>query len=124
MVLKKNEIPIYYDSMLSKLITYGKDRSEAITRMKRAIMDYTIVGVKTTLPFALFVMNHKHFVNGDFDTHFVKTHFTDPSVLDNSCKEEAKIAALFASYLQRKTTSLNNFETKTKNISNWKKNRS
>ena len=69
------EIPIYYDSMLSKLITYGKDREEAISRMKRAIQDYTIAGVKTTLPFALFVMDNEHFISGNFDTHFVKTHF-------------------------------------------------
>ena len=119
------EIPIFYDSMLSKLITYGKDREEAISRMKRAIMDYTIVGVKTTLPFALFVMDHPNFVDGDFDTHFVKTHFTDPTVLDKSCEEEAEIAVLLARHLQTqsKSTSLSSVGVQTENISNWKKNR-
>ncbi|MAR99128.1 MAG: acetyl-CoA carboxylase biotin carboxylase subunit [Flavobacteriales bacterium] len=117
------EIPIYYDSMLSKLITYGKDREEAISRMKRAIMDYTVAGVKTTLPFALFVMDHPNFVNGDFDTHFVKTHFTDPSVLDKSCEEEAEIAALLARHLQTKSPSLETVGAQTEKISNWKKHR-
>ena len=55
------EIPIFYDSMLSKLITYGKDREEAISRMRRAIRIIPLLGVKTTLPFALFVMDHPHF---------------------------------------------------------------
>ena len=117
------EIPIFYDSMLSKLITYGKDREEAISRMKRAIMDYTIVGVKTTLPFALFVMDHPNFVDGDFDTHFVKTHFTDTTVLDKSCEEEAEIAVLLARHLQTQSPSLNTVGVQTENISNWKKNR-
>ena len=117
------EIPIYYDSMLSKLITYGKDREEAISRMKRAIQDYTIAGVKTTLPFALFVMDNEHFISGNFDTHFVKTHFTDPTVLDNSNQEEAQIAALLAQYLHTENTSITSVEAQSENVSNWKKNR-
>ena len=76
------QIPIYYDSMLSKLITYGKNREEAISRMGRAINDYKIVGVNTTLPFALFVMKNKHFISGRFSRHFVKSHFTNPKVLE------------------------------------------
>jgi acetyl-CoA carboxylase, biotin carboxylase subunit len=117
------EIPIYYDSMLSKLITYGKDREEAISRMKRAIQDYTIAGVKTTLPFALFVMDNEHFISGNFDTHFVKTHFTDPTVMDNSNEEEAQIAALLAQYLYTENTSITSVEAQSENVSNWKKNR-
>jgi len=117
------EIPIYYDSMLSKLITYGKDRQEAISRMKRAIQDYVIAGVKTTLPFASFVMDNAHFVSGDFDTHFVKTHFTDPSVLDNSNEEEAHIAALLAKHLQTENSSLTSAEKRSESVSKWKKNR-
>ena len=55
------EIPIYYDPMIAKLITYGKDREEAIERMIRAIDDYKIVGIETTLPFCKFVMQHESF---------------------------------------------------------------
>ena len=92
------DIPIYYDSMISKLITYGKDREEAISKMIRAIRDYTIVGVKTTLPFADFVMQNKHFVSGDFDTHFIKKHFNVKD-LEESREDEAHIAALLSKHL-------------------------
>ena len=116
-------IPIYYDSMLSKLITYGKDREEAISRMKRAIQDYTIAGVKTTLPFALFVMNNEQFINGNFDTHFVKTHFSDSSVLDVSNEEEAEIAALLANHLHQEHSFSMASTSNTIRKSNWKENR-
>ena len=68
-------------------------------------------------------MDHPHFINGNFDTHFVKTHFTDPSVLDKSCEEEAEIAALLARHLQTQSSSLNTVGMQTDNISKWKKNR-
>lgn len=66
------EIPIYYDPLIAKLIVFGKDRKEAIERMIRAIDDYRITGVNTTLGFCRFVMGHEAFVSGKFDTHFVK----------------------------------------------------
>ncbi|MEX2590373.1 MAG: acetyl-CoA carboxylase biotin carboxylase subunit, partial [Chitinophagales bacterium] len=74
------DIPIYYDPMISKLVTYGKDREEAIQRMLRAIDDYKIVGVKNTLAFGTYVMQHPAFVSGDFSTNFVKEHF-DPKAM-------------------------------------------
>jgi acetyl-CoA carboxylase biotin carboxylase subunit len=89
------EIPIYYDPMIAKLITFGSDRTEAIERMKRAIEDYHITGVKTTLPFCHFVMRHPAFVSGKFDTHFVKKHYS-PEMLSGSDPEEEAIAALLA----------------------------
>ena len=69
------DIPIYYDPMISKLITYGSNRKEAIDRMIRAIDEYIIIGPQTTLPFCSFVMKHDAFVSGNFDTHFVKNYF-------------------------------------------------
>jgi acetyl-CoA carboxylase, biotin carboxylase subunit len=69
------DIPIYYDPMLSKLIVHGKDRSEAISKMLRAIDDYEIVGVETTLGFCSFVLKHQAFVSGKFDTGFIGKHF-------------------------------------------------
>ncbi|MCF6168755.1 acetyl-CoA carboxylase biotin carboxylase subunit [Lutibacter sp.] len=89
------DIPIYYDPMLSKLITYGKTREEAIQLMIEAIDNYKIEGVKTTLPFGKFVCNHEAFRSGKFDTHFVKNYFTD-QVLQISLNEEAQIAATMA----------------------------
>ncbi|GGH05231.1 acetyl-CoA carboxylase biotin carboxylase subunit [Mucilaginibacter phyllosphaerae] len=87
------EIPIYYDPMIAKLITYGKDRTEAIERMVRAIDEYTITGITTTLGFGRFVMGHEAFTSGNFDTHFVKKYFT-PQSLENGNDTEALIAAL------------------------------
>ena len=89
------EIPIYYDPMLSKLVTYGKDREEASQLMLEAINLYEVRGVATTLPFGKFVFNHEAFRSGDFDTHFVKNYYT-PKVLEEEVKEEAYLAALMA----------------------------
>ena len=86
-------IPIYYDPMLAKLITYGKDREEAIQLMIRAISEYKIKGISTTLPFGKFVCEHKAFSSGNFDTHFVKNYYT-PELLQQQYQEERKIAAI------------------------------
>ncbi|WP_044397345.1 acetyl-CoA carboxylase biotin carboxylase subunit [Lacinutrix sp. Hel_I_90] len=89
------DIPIYYDPMLSKLITYGKTRNEAIQLMLKAINDYKIEGVETTLPFGSFVFEHEAFRSGNFNTHFVKQYYS-PEALKEKQEEEAKIAALVA----------------------------
>ena len=89
------DIPIYYDPMLSKLITYGKTRNEAIQLMLKAINDYKIEGIKTTLPFGSFVFEHEAFRSGNFNTHFVKQYYS-PEALKGKQEEEAKIAALIA----------------------------
>ncbi|HRJ36510.1 MAG TPA: biotin carboxylase, partial [Flavobacteriales bacterium] len=90
------EIPIYYDPMISKLITYGKDRTEAIERMVRAISEYEISGVETTLKFCAFAIQHDAFVSGHFDTNFVKNYFV-PGSLHKEMTDEMEVAAIFAS---------------------------
>ncbi|MFD0933095.1 acetyl-CoA carboxylase biotin carboxylase subunit [Psychroflexus salinarum] len=89
------EIPIYYDPMLSKLVTYGANREAAIQLMLEAIKHYEVKGVATTLPFGKFVFNHEAFRSGNFDTHFVKKYYT-PEILEEEVKEEAYLAALMA----------------------------
>jgi len=89
------DIPIYYDPMLSKLITYGKTRDEAIQLMIKAIDNFIVEGVQTTLPFGKFVCEHEAFRSGNFDTHFVKDYYS-PEVLKANMEEEAKIAAILA----------------------------
>jgi acetyl/propionyl-CoA carboxylase alpha subunit len=116
------EIPIFYDSMLCKLITYGKDRQEAIDRMIRAINDFTITGVITTLPFGRYVMEHESFRSGNFDTHFVKNHFNSDA-LDLSNENEAQLAGFLAKYLVEKTTRSAISSADESHKSNWKKNR-
>jgi acetyl-CoA carboxylase biotin carboxylase subunit len=76
------EVSIYYDPMIAKLIAFGKNRDQAIQRMIRAINEYRIAGVKTTLPFCKFVMHHEAFVSGKFDTKFVETHFQPEKMYD------------------------------------------
>jgi len=89
------DIPIYYDPMLSKLITYGDTREEAIQLMIKAIANYQIEGIQTTLPFGAFVCEHDAFRSGNFDTHFVKKHYS-PEAIKAKKQEEAHIAALIA----------------------------
>lgn len=89
------DIPIYYDPMLAKLITYGQTREEAIQIMIKAIADYQVKGVETTLPFGKFVFEHEAFRSGDFDTHFVKKYYS-PEKLKDQTQKEAQIAALVA----------------------------
>ncbi len=89
------DIPIYYDPMLSKLITYGSTREEAIQLMIKAITEYKVEGVQTTLPFGKFVCEHEAFTSGNFDTHFVKKYYSAEKIQENSATE-AKIAAIVA----------------------------
>jgi len=70
-------IPPYYDSMVAKLITYGETREDAIRKMKRALDEFVIDGVKTTIPFHREIMDHEVFVNGDFNTNFLTEHPID-----------------------------------------------
>ncbi len=72
-------IPPYYDSMIAKLIVWGETREEAISRMKRALSEFMIAGVSTTIPFHLKLLNHKTFIAGDFDIKFLEEHdINDP----------------------------------------------
>ncbi|QCW98697.1 acetyl-CoA carboxylase biotin carboxylase subunit [Aggregatimonas sangjinii] len=91
-------IPIYYDPMIAKLITYGKTRDEAIQLMVKAIGDYHIEGVATTLPFGQFVCEHEAFRTGNFDTHFVKQYYS-PEALQKKYAEEKEIAAKVGLFL-------------------------
>jgi len=89
------DIPIYYDPMIAKLVTHGKNRTEAIQMMIDAIKLYKIKGVATTLPFGLFVMEHDAFVSGHFDTNFVPQHYTADAIKEKQ-KTNAEAAALVA----------------------------
>ncbi|MCO5273375.1 MAG: acetyl-CoA carboxylase biotin carboxylase subunit [Flavobacteriales bacterium] len=88
-------IPIHYDPMIAKLIVHGATREEAIARMERAIDDYAISGVETTLPFCRFVMGHPAFRSGKYDTLFVRDHFR-PELLEGTDHGEMAAAALVA----------------------------
>lgn len=115
------EIPVYYDPMISKLVVWGKDREEAIQRMSRAIHEYQITGIQSTLPFGQFVMNHEAFRSGQFDTHFVNKHFDSNKLIDEVA-DEIKIAAFFSNFLLSQKNQKNTNAKETNGISNWKRN--
>lgn len=119
------EIPIYYDPMIAKLITYGKDREEAIARMVRAIDEYQITGIQTTLGFGKFVMQHEAFKTGNFDTHFVAKYF-NADRLKTQDNEEALMAALMAVLFFKKQPAAaqgSGIVEKRADGGNWRRNR-
>ena len=99
------DIPIYYDPMLAKLITYGNTREEAIDVMLEAIENYHIEGVQTTLSFGKFACKNEAFRTGNYDTHFVEKYYAPESILKN-LEVDANIAALIAvkKYLEDQKT--------------------
>jgi acetyl-CoA carboxylase biotin carboxylase subunit len=86
------EITPYYDSMISKLVCDGETRAEAVMRMRRALEEYRIMGVKTNIPFHQHMMASHRFLSGQFDTKFVEDRFT----MDDRDAEHSKEAALLA----------------------------
>ena len=121
------DIPIYYDPMIAKLVAYGKDRTEAIERMLRAIDEYKITGVKNTLQFGAFVIQHPDFVSGKFDTHFVAKHFK-PEYLKKENEAEMEIAALLAAHVfenkgKAAPKAQNTIASESSTKSNWVRNR-
>lgn len=114
------EVSIFYDPMIAKLITYGKDRTEAIERMKRAIYEYEIHGVKTTLPFCDFVMNHKEFLDGTFTTKFVESHYSPDVLRQEIADDTAEVATIIAHEINGKTKPSHSSQTNTSNTSRWK----
>jgi len=119
------EISVYYDPMIAKLVAWGNSREEAIQRMNRAIGEYEITGIQTTLSFGKFVINHPVFKEGKYNTGFVESYFNATAVSGN--EEEAKIAALLMNHLfSDKKNSINNKLNTTEGAqrpSNWKRKR-
>ena len=118
------DIPIYYDPMIAKLITYSATRTQAIDRMIIAIEEYHITGVQTTLGFCKYVMQHPAFRSGDFDTHFVKNHFT-PENLSNFKPDEEMIATILSAmaFEKKQVNTTVQEKQETPQVSNWKRNR-
>lgn len=115
------EIPLYYDPMISKLICWGKTRDEAIARMKRALYEYKITGVKTSIRLLVRIMDTPDFKSGKYNTHFIEKNreflFTMPPI--NPRVEDVALMSVFFDYL----TKINTFQTQVKTRSgksNWR----
>ncbi len=106
-VVLYNEIPIYYDPMISKLVVWGSNRQEAIARTKRALEEYRISGVKTTIGFHRVVMDNEKFIAGDLSTRFLPEEYADNryTLLDDNLREKVAIVATLETFArERKIT--------------------
>lgn len=114
------EVSIYYDPMIAKLICYGATRDEAISRMQRAIDEYQITGIATTLSFGKFVMQHEAFQSGKFDTQFIDHYFTPNSLSPTVNTETEKVAIYIADLLfHQKSSSTKNISSPAEHKTNW-----
>ena len=113
------EITPYYDSLIGKLICWGETRAEAILRMRRALAEYRIVGVKTNIPFHQAMMSSHRFFAGSFDTTFVEERF---SMEDDVSPEQARVAAVIATLVahQRGQQATQVVRRNERDTSNWK----
>jgi acetyl-CoA carboxylase biotin carboxylase subunit len=91
-----DEVGVYYDPMMAKLIAWGGTRAEAIARLVRALREYEILGVRTNIPLCLFVLTHPLFVSGDISTHFINKYFSPGTLSANVPLEEGAAAAVCA----------------------------
>ena len=86
-------IPMYYDPLLSKVVVWAETRQEAISRMRRALQEYHVMGVNTTIPFHRFVVEDPGFVSGDFDTGFINREWSEKAHRREEMKSLAALAA-------------------------------
>jgi biotin carboxylase len=112
------DIPIQYDPMIAKLITFGKDREEAMLRMIRAIDDYTLTGIETTLPFGKFVMQHEAFITANFDTKFIEKYFS-PDLLEKASEGSSQVAAFASGQIFYQNENKQNHVQNAGEKSNW-----
>ncbi len=112
------EITPYYDSMISKLICYGETRAEAVLRMRRALEEYRIMGVKTNIPFHQHMMDSHRFLSGQFDTSFVENRFSMDDREARHSQEAALLAVLAAHEQSQRAAQL--VAPGERDTSNWK----
>ncbi len=117
-VFRGYEVTPYYDSMISKLICYGETRAEAILRMRRALAEYRVMGVKTNIPFHQHMMDSHRFLSGRFDTKFVEREF---SMSDREATDELEAAILATLVAHRQGQQASQIVSPgTRDASNWK----
>jgi len=117
-------IPIYYDPMIAKMVCFDETREKAIQKTIRAIDEYEITGLETTLGFCKFVMEHDAFRSGDFDTKFVEKYFTPEVLKPKSNETEELLAAVLATQEISKSKEKENAVVESAGqTSKWRKNR-
>ncbi|NVO11785.1 MAG: acetyl-CoA carboxylase biotin carboxylase subunit [Bacteroidales bacterium] len=118
------EIPMHYDPMITKIITWGRTRDEAIERMKRALFEYKITGVKTSIKFLEKIMDNKDFNDGNYDTHFIEKHIDELLDIHSDPHLTTTDMALIGAYIdytsKLERIGMNDFAIAAKKNEKWK----
>ena len=102
-VFEGGEIPMYYDSMIAKLIVHGNDRSEAIAKMREALNAFVIRGINSNIPFQSAILAHPDFVSGGFNTGFIAQHYSTGFRAEDVPHEDAGFLVALAAFVRRKS---------------------
>lgn len=113
------EVPIYYDPMIAKVITWGETREEAIERMQRALTEFVLTGIKTNIPLHKTILNHPKFRDGSYTTQFIEKNFEviEPQLFKEVDDPVFLIAAAITAYNDRKSKDVRQLNI----VSNWKR---
>ena len=102
-VYEGGEIPMYYDSMIAKLIVHGSDRNDAIAKMRAALNGFVIRGISSNIPFQSALLAHPKFVSGDFNTGFIAEHYAHGFVAEDVPHEDPDFLIALAAYTHRRS---------------------
>ena len=102
-VYEGGEIPMYYDSMIAKLIVHGSDRQDAIEKMREALNGFVIRGVSSNIPFQAALLAHPQFVSGDLNTGFIAEHYSHGFVAEDVPHDDPNFLVAVASFIRRKS---------------------
>ena len=102
-VVEGGEIPMFYDSMIAKLIVHGRDRAEAIAKMRNALNGFVIRGVSSNIPFQSALLAHPDFMSGDFNTGFISEHYAHGFRSEDVRHSDADFLIALASFVRRKS---------------------
>ena len=97
------EIPMFYDSMIAKLIVHGKDRNDAIAKMREALNGFVIRGISSNIPFQAALLAHPRFVSGDFNTGFIAEHYSHGFRAEDVPHDDPNFLAALAAFVRRKS---------------------
>jgi len=102
-VLDGGEIPMFYDSMIAKLIVHGKDRNDAIAKMREALNGFVIRGVQSNIPFQAALLAHPKFVTGEFNTGFIAEHYGHGFRAEDVPHDDPDFLVALAAFVRRKS---------------------
>ena len=102
-VTEGGEIPMFYDSMIAKLIVHGKDRNEAIAKMREALNGFVIRGISSNIPFQAALLAHPKFVTGEFNTGFIAEHYAKGFKAEDVPHDDQDFLAALAAFVRRKS---------------------